>query len=184
MQAATTTSVSAIQGIADTIGKVAEIAAAIASAVEEQSAATGEISANVTEAAASTQEVSANIQGLNEGVAQTSAASAELLQASGELAHQAGRRTPKPCVRGPLARQDAATVPGRVPVGSRGAVAGGPSAQRQANSSAYEGGPWGSPRAFNPIDRRPPPRPPFSDPAVRRPWPPRLATGDRGRASR
>ncbi|WP_339873698.1 PAS domain-containing methyl-accepting chemotaxis protein [uncultured Brevundimonas sp.] len=89
MQAATTTSVSAIQGIADTIGKVAEIAAAIASAVEEQSAATGEISANVTEAAASTQEVSANIQGLNEGVAQTSAASAELLQASGELAHQA-----------------------------------------------------------------------------------------------
>ncbi len=89
MQAATTTSVSAIQGIADTIGKVAEIAAAIASAVEEQSAATGEISANVTEAAASTQEVSANIQGLNEGVAQTSAASAQLLQASGELAHQA-----------------------------------------------------------------------------------------------
>jgi methyl-accepting chemotaxis protein len=89
MQAATSTSVSAIQGIADTIGKVAEIAAAIASAVEEQSAATGEISANVTEAAASTQEVSANIQGLNEGVAQTGAASAQLLQASGELAHQA-----------------------------------------------------------------------------------------------
>jgi methyl-accepting chemotaxis protein len=89
MQAATSTSVSAIQGIADTIGKVAEIAAAIASAVEEQSAATGEISANVTEAAASTQEVSANIQGLNEGVAQTSAASAQLLTASGELAHQA-----------------------------------------------------------------------------------------------
>lgn len=89
MQAATSTSVSAIQGIADTIGKVAEIAAAIASAVEEQSAATGEISANVTEAAASTQEVSSNIQGLNEGVAQTSAASAQLLTASGELATQA-----------------------------------------------------------------------------------------------
>jgi len=89
MQAATSTSVSAIQGIADTIGKVAEIAAAIASAVEEQSAATGEISANVTEAAASTQEVSSNIQGLNEGVAQTSAASAQLLTASGELAVQA-----------------------------------------------------------------------------------------------
>jgi len=89
MQAATSTSVSAIQGIADTIGKVAEIAAAIASAVEEQSAATGEISANVTEAAASTQEVSSNIQGLNEGVSQTSAASAQLLTASGELAVQA-----------------------------------------------------------------------------------------------
>lgn len=89
MQAATSTSVSAIQGIADTIGKVAEIASAIASAVEEQSAATGEISANVTEAAASTQEVSSNIQGLNEGVAQTSAASAQLLTASAELAEQA-----------------------------------------------------------------------------------------------
>ena len=89
MQAATSTSVSAIQGIADTIGKVAEIASAIASAVEEQSAATGEISANVTEAAASTQEVSSNIQGLNEGVSQTSAASAQLLTASGELAVQA-----------------------------------------------------------------------------------------------
>lgn len=89
MQAATSTSVSAIQGIADTIGKVAEIAAAIASAVEEQSAATGEISANVTEAAASTQEVSSNIQGLNEGVSQTSAASAQLLTASNELAVQA-----------------------------------------------------------------------------------------------
>lgn len=89
MQAATTTSVSAIQVIADTIGKVAEIASAIASAVEEQSAATGEISANVTEAAASTQEVSSNIQGLNEGVSQTSAASAQLLTASGELAVQA-----------------------------------------------------------------------------------------------
>lgn len=89
MQAATSTSVSAIQGIAETIGKVAEIAAAIASAVEEQSAATGEISANVTEAAASTQEVSSNIQGLNEGVSQTSAASAQLLTASNELAVQA-----------------------------------------------------------------------------------------------
>lgn len=89
MQAATNTSVSAIQGIADTIGKVAEIATAIASAVEEQSAATGEIAANVTEAAASTREVSSNIQGLNEGVSQTSAASSQLLTASGELAVQA-----------------------------------------------------------------------------------------------
>lgn len=88
MQAATATSVAAIQGIADTIGKVAEIASAIASAVEEQSAATGEISANVTEAAASTRDVTANIIAVNEGVAQTSDASAELLSASGELAVQ------------------------------------------------------------------------------------------------
>jgi methyl-accepting chemotaxis protein len=89
MQAATSTSVSAIQGIAETIGKVSSIAMAIASAVEEQSAATGEIATNVTEAASSTQEVSSNIQGLSDGVAQTSAASAQLLTAAGELAHQA-----------------------------------------------------------------------------------------------
>ncbi len=89
MQAATTTSVSAIQGIAETIGKVSSIATAIASAVEEQSAATGEIATNVTEAASSTQQVSSNIQGLSDGVAQTSAASAQLLTAAGELAHQA-----------------------------------------------------------------------------------------------
>ncbi len=88
MQAATATSVSAIQGIADTISKVADIASAIASAVEEQSAATAEISSNVVEAASSTEEVSTNISGVNEAVGQTSAASAELLNASAELAVQ------------------------------------------------------------------------------------------------
>lgn len=88
MQAATSTSVSAIQGIAETIAKVSQIATAIASAVEEQSAATSEIASNVTEAAGSTQEVSDNIAGLNEGVSQTSAASAQLLTAAGELAVQ------------------------------------------------------------------------------------------------
>jgi methyl-accepting chemotaxis protein len=89
MQAATATSVTAIQGIADTIRKVAEIASAIASAVEEQSAATAEISSNVVEAANSTQDVSSNIMGVNEAVAQTGQASSELLNASGELAIQA-----------------------------------------------------------------------------------------------
>jgi methyl-accepting chemotaxis protein len=69
MQAATSTSVSAIQGIAETIGKVSSIATAIASAVEEQSAATGEIASNVTEAASSTRDVSTNIKGLSDGVA-------------------------------------------------------------------------------------------------------------------
>ncbi len=89
MQAATATSVTAIQGIADTINKVADIASAIASAVEEQSAATAEISSNVVEAASSTEEVSTNISGVNEAVGQTSEASSELLNASGELAVQA-----------------------------------------------------------------------------------------------
>jgi methyl-accepting chemotaxis protein len=89
MQAATATSVTAINGIAETIGKVAEIASAIASAVEEQSAATGEISANVVQAAESTREVTTNIEQLSEGVAQTGQAAGELLTASDELAGQA-----------------------------------------------------------------------------------------------
>ena len=89
MQAATATSVTAIHGIAETIGKVAEIASAIASAVEEQSAATGEISANVVQAAESTREVTTNIDRLSEGVAQTGQAASELLKASDGLAIQA-----------------------------------------------------------------------------------------------
>lgn len=89
MQAATDTSVTATQGIADTIRKVAEIASAIASAVEEQSAATREISANVAQAAEGTQQVSSNIAGVSAVAGQTNAASAELLASSGEMARQA-----------------------------------------------------------------------------------------------
>jgi len=89
MQAATATSVTATQEIAEIIRKVADIASAIASAVEEQSAATAEISSNVVEAAGSTQEVSSNILGVNEAVSQTSQASSELLGASNEMAQQA-----------------------------------------------------------------------------------------------
>ena len=89
MQAATETSVVATQGIADTIRKVAEIASAIASAVEQQSAATREISANVAQAAEGTQQVSANIAGVSAVASQTNGASAELLASSGEMARQA-----------------------------------------------------------------------------------------------
>jgi len=89
MQAATETSVHAIQGIADTIRKVAEIASAIASAVEEQSAATREISANVAQAAEGTQQVSSNIASVSTVAGQTNTASGELLVSSGEMAKQA-----------------------------------------------------------------------------------------------
>jgi methyl-accepting chemotaxis protein len=85
MQAATEESVSAIQGIADTIRRVAENATAIAGAVEQQSAATREIALNVVQAAQGTQQVSASIEGVNDAAVQTSAASSELLKASSEL---------------------------------------------------------------------------------------------------
>jgi len=89
MQSATQTSVGSISGITDTIRKVAEIASAIAGAVEEQSAATREIAANVTQVAEGTRQVSASIAGVNAAAVQTSEASGDLLKASGELAQQA-----------------------------------------------------------------------------------------------
>jgi len=89
MQSATQTSVGAIGGITDTIRKVADIASAIAGAVEEQSAATREIAANVTQVAEGTRQVSSSIAGVNAAAVQTSDASADLLKASGELAQQA-----------------------------------------------------------------------------------------------
>jgi methyl-accepting chemotaxis protein len=52
VQTATHNAVSAIQGIGATIGKISEITATIAAAVEEQGAATHEIARNVHEAAA------------------------------------------------------------------------------------------------------------------------------------
>jgi methyl-accepting chemotaxis protein len=89
MQSATQTSVGAIGSITDTIRKVADIASAIAGAVEEQSAATREIAANVTQVAEGTRQVSTSIAGVNAAAVQTSDASSELLNASGELARQA-----------------------------------------------------------------------------------------------
>ena len=89
MQSATETSVTAINGIADTIRKVAEIASAIAGAVEEQSAATREISSNVAQASEGTQLVSSSIIKVSELANQTNFASAELLSSAGEMAVQA-----------------------------------------------------------------------------------------------
>ena len=89
MQSATQTSVGAIGGITDTIRRVAEIASAIAGAVEEQSAATREIAANVAQVADGARQVSTSIAGVNGAALQTSDASTDLLNASGELAQQA-----------------------------------------------------------------------------------------------
>jgi methyl-accepting chemotaxis protein len=88
MQAATATSVTAINSIAETIRKVAEIATAIAGAVEEQSTATREIAINVVQAAESAQQVTGGISGVSDAAQQSSAASGDLLQASGEMSRQ------------------------------------------------------------------------------------------------
>lgn len=71
IQTATQSSVEAIHGITQTIGKVNEIAGAIAAAVEEQGAATREIASNVSQAARGTGEVSENIAGVNDTARET-----------------------------------------------------------------------------------------------------------------
>ncbi|MET4701096.1 methyl-accepting chemotaxis protein [Constrictibacter sp. MBR-5] len=80
--------VTAIRGIGGTIGEISEIAATIASAVEEQRAATQEIARNVQEAARGTQEVTANIEGVKRASADTGAAATQVLGAAGGLSQQ------------------------------------------------------------------------------------------------
>ena len=91
IQAATQDSVKAIQGIGETIGRIDEIASAIAAAVEEQGAATQEIARNVEQAAAGTQEVSSNISGVTQAASETGQASNQILEAANDLTRQSER---------------------------------------------------------------------------------------------
>jgi methyl-accepting chemotaxis protein len=91
MQAATQDSVLAIKEIGSTIGRISEIAGAIAAAVEEQGAATQEIARNVAEAARGTTEVASNIGEVNRGAAQTGSASSQVLGSAQELSSQGSK---------------------------------------------------------------------------------------------
>jgi methyl-accepting chemotaxis protein len=91
IQAATQESVTAIKEIGDTIGRMSEIAATIAAAVEEQGAATQEISRNVQQAANGTQQVSANIADVQRGASETGSASAQVLGAAKSLSGESDR---------------------------------------------------------------------------------------------
>ena len=90
VQSETREAVGAIDLIGKTINRIDEIAASIASAVEEQVAATGEISRNVQEAANGTHEVTENIGGVSQGAQQTGAACEQMLSAVKNLSSQAG----------------------------------------------------------------------------------------------
>jgi methyl-accepting chemotaxis protein len=85
IQEATQLAVHSIQGVTQTIEKVSETAATIASAVEEQGAATQEISRNVLQAAQGTQEVSSNIANVSEAAQEAGAAAQQVLASAGEL---------------------------------------------------------------------------------------------------
>jgi methyl-accepting chemotaxis protein len=91
MQSATQDSVKDIKEIGSTIGRISEIAAAIASAVEEQGAATQEIARNVEQAARGTTEVSANITEVSHHASETGAASAQMLGSAQSLSVEGNR---------------------------------------------------------------------------------------------
>jgi methyl-accepting chemotaxis protein len=91
MQAATQGSVVAIKEIGGTIGRISEISAAIAAAVEEQGAATSEIARNVQQAAAGTTQVACNITEVNRGAGETGSASSQVLSSAQSLASESNR---------------------------------------------------------------------------------------------
>lgn len=82
IQGATSGTVEAINEIAATIEEVDEIAASIATAVEEQGIATQEIARNVHEAARGTEEVTSNISEVTTAAQDTKKAANQLLQSA------------------------------------------------------------------------------------------------------
>jgi methyl-accepting chemotaxis protein len=91
IQAATQESVGAIREIGNTIGRMSEIASAIAAAVEEQGAATQEIARNVQRAAQGTQQVSSNISDVRHGASRTGSESSQVLSAAQSLSSESNR---------------------------------------------------------------------------------------------
>ena len=91
IQTVTNETVTAITSIRGTIGNINEIAAGIASAVEEQGAATEEITRNVQQASDGTAEVSKNITGVTQGANETSSAASQVQAAAGELSNNAAK---------------------------------------------------------------------------------------------
>ncbi len=91
MQAVTQDSVTAIKEIGGTIGRISEIAATIAAAVEEQGAATQEIARNVQQAAQGAAQVAQNIGDVNRGASETGSASSQVLSSAQSLSNESSR---------------------------------------------------------------------------------------------
>ncbi|MGJ4931528.1 methyl-accepting chemotaxis protein [Bradyrhizobium sp. HKCCYLS2038] len=91
IQATTRGSVLAIQEISTTIGRISEIATAIATAVEEQEAVTQEVSRNVHLAAQGTLQVASNIGDVQRGANETGSASSQVLLSARALSDQSIR---------------------------------------------------------------------------------------------
>jgi methyl-accepting chemotaxis protein len=85
MQTATLDSVTAIKEIGTTIGRISDIASAIALAVEKQGSATHAIAKNVRQAAQGTSRVATNIANVNRGASETGSASSRVLASAKSL---------------------------------------------------------------------------------------------------
>jgi len=91
IQAGTLESVASIKDVAGTIGKIAEISAMIAAAVEQQGAATEEIARNVQNASSGSAEVASNIDQVSKGAIGTGAASGKVLDSAKALSLESAR---------------------------------------------------------------------------------------------
>src|SRR5688572_562183 len=89
MQTATGEAVGAIKAITETIGRIDQIAATIAAAVEQQGAATQEISRSVQQAAGGARDVSDNVSVVSKSVEETGRMADGLLESASELSRQA-----------------------------------------------------------------------------------------------
>jgi methyl-accepting chemotaxis protein len=91
IQTATQEAVAAIKTIGGTIGRISEIASAIAASAEQQGTATREISRNVQQAAQGTAQVATNITDVNRGAGETGSAAAEVLSFAQSLSSESHR---------------------------------------------------------------------------------------------
>jgi len=89
MQSITAEAVVAIRGIGAVIGEISDIAAAVATSVDEQRSATADIARNIQDAARSTQEVSSSVASVQQAAAETGAAAADVLGAASGLSRNA-----------------------------------------------------------------------------------------------
>jgi methyl-accepting chemotaxis protein len=91
IQEATHAAVTAIRGISGTIGRVNEIAATVAAAIEEQGTVSREIARNAQQAAQGTASVSTNIAETKQMTGDVNGAAGEVLSAAGALTQQSLR---------------------------------------------------------------------------------------------
>jgi methyl-accepting chemotaxis protein len=91
MQGATQESVGAIKEIGGTIGQISEIAATIATAVEQQGSATQEIARSVQNVAQGTEKTAASVMQVNRGATEAGTASEKVLTSARSLSAESTR---------------------------------------------------------------------------------------------